>query len=149
MRIKRILVAIDFSATSTDALTAALVLSQRFAAEILLLHVVEPVYIAEPNVASADLTTFLDVQERNAVEQLERLRTSLGPQGRHAQVLVHCGVPAQVIVEVARRTAADLIVIGTHGRTGLSHMLIGSVAERVLRLAGCPVLTVPPAARQR
>jgi len=135
MHIERILVPIDFSTNSMHALAAALSLTQRFGAELLLLHVVEPVYAAEPNMASADLTTLLDAQERTADERLGR-------------ILVECGVPAQVIMEVARRTATDLIVIATHGRTGLSRMLIGSVAERVVRRAGCPVLTVPPAGKQ-
>ena len=146
IRIKQILVPIDFSAGSLEALASALPLAQRFRAKLLLLHVVEPVYVAEPNIASADLTTLLDEQQRSAGEQLERTRASLGKHGQHAQTLVETGVPARVIVEVARRTATDLIVIATHGRTGLSHLLIGSVAERVVRRAGCPVLTVPPAA---
>ena len=148
MHIERILVPIDFSTNSMHALAAALSLTQRFGAELLLLHVVEPVYAAEPNMASADLTTLLDAQERTADERLVRILASLGTHGQHARILVECGVPAQVIMEVARRTATDLIVIATHGRTGLSRMLIGSVAERVVRRAGCPVLTVPPAGKQ-
>jgi len=148
MQIKRILVPIDFSANSRAALSTALSLAQYFGAELLLLHVVEPVYIAEPNVASTDLTTLLDDQVRIAGEQLAQIDAALGTPGQHARTLVECGAPTPVIVEVARRTATDLIVIATHGRTGVSHLLIGSVAERVVRLAGCPVLTVPPAARQ-
>lgn len=149
MYIKRILVPIDFSAGSLEAVDYAVQLARRFAAELVILHVVEPVYAAEPNVASTDLTTLLDEQQRTAAEQLERIRVSVERHGQRGRTLVECGVPARVIVEVARRTAADLIVIATHGRTGLSHMLIGSVAERVVRLAGCPVLTVPPSARPR
>lgn len=149
INVKRILVPIDFSAESLAAVDYAVQFARHFGAELLMLHVVEPVYVAEPNVASTDLTTFLDDQQHAAVEQLERVRTSVKRQGQRGRTLVECGVPARVIVEVARRTASDLIVIATHGRTGLSHMLIGSVAERVLRLAGCPVLTVPPTGRQR
>ena len=149
MRIKRILVPIDFSANSLDALAYALQLTQPFGADLLLLHVVEPVYVTDPNVGSADLTTLLDEQLRSAGAQLARIGADLRRQGQRVRTLVECGVPAQIIVDVATNSAADLIVIATHGRTGLSHMLIGSVAERVVRLADCPVLTVRPALRQR
>ena len=147
IHIKRILVPIDFSASSLEALAYASQLTQRFGAELLVLHVVEPVYAAEPNVGSADLTTLLDEQERIADEQLARISANLSKQGQRVRTQVECGVPAQAIVEVANDSATDLIVIATHGRTGLSHMLIGSVAERVVRLANCPVLTIRPASR--
>jgi universal stress protein A len=147
MRIKRILVPIDFSANSLQALAYAVQLAQRFVAELLVLNVVEPLYVAEPNVGSADLTTLLDEQQRIADEQLARISADLRRQGQRVRTQVECGAPAQTIVEVANNSATDLIVIATHGRTGLSHMLIGSVAERVVRLAGCPVLTVRTASR--
>lgn len=142
MRIKRILVPVDFSADSLEALAYARQLAARCGADLLLLHVAEPVYLAEPNVAAADLTTLLDAQQRTADAQLSRISADLRKEGRRVRTLVECGVPAQVIVETADNTGTDLIILATHGRTGLSHMLIGSVAERVVRMARCPVLTV-------
>lgn len=149
MRIKRMLVPVDFSTHSLEALAYARRLAQRLGADLLLLHVAEPVYLAEPNVVSADLTTLLDEQIRIANEQLARISADLRKEGRRVRTLVECGVPAQVIVETADNTGTDLIVLATHGRTGLSHMLIGSVAERVVRMARCPVLTVRPGLGER
>jgi nucleotide-binding universal stress UspA family protein len=63
--------------------------------------------------------------------------------------MVKGGVPARVIVDTAKSAGADMIVMGTHGRTGLAHMLIGSVAEKVVRTAGCPVLAVRRAVRKK
>jgi nucleotide-binding universal stress UspA family protein len=80
---------------------------------------------------------------------MARLAADLGKKGRSVRTLTKRGSPAQVIVDTAKRNGADLIVMGTHGRTGLAHMLIGSVAERVVRTAHCPALTVRYARRKR
>jgi universal stress protein A len=140
MDIKRILVPIDFSAGSLKALASACDLGQRFGAELVLLHVVEPIYVPDPYVAASP--EVLETRWNAAKMEMARLRADLERQGRRVRTLVRDGAPSQIIVDTARSTDTDLIVMGTHGRTGLAHMWIGSVAEKVVRTAGCPVLTV-------
>jgi len=148
--IQRILVPIDFSIESLKALRYATDLATRFGAEVLALHVIEPTYVgraarsfsAQPSVAA-----YQDAEWRIASADLELLAAELNEEGSRVETMVKRGVPAQVIVDTAKSTPAELIVMGTHGRTGLPHMLIGSVAERVVRLASCPVLTVRRAPR--
>ena len=140
MEIERILVPLDFSEASRAGLDAAAELAQRFGAEMLLLFVVEPLYYA------GDLGLLLEEQHRFAHEEFRRLQPQLNRRGLRYRVSVQDGAPYQVITEEAARAKADLIVMATHGRTGLSHVLLGSVAERVVRTARCPVLTVRPRA---
>jgi len=153
MVVKRILVPIDFSPDSLHALTYARDLAKRFGAELLILHVVDQTYLAgapELSLANPGFATFLTEQWRIACEQTDRLGAELTRRRQRCRTMVKRGPPAQVIVDTARRGGADLIVMATHGRTGLAHMLIGSVAERVVRSAHCAVLTVRrTATRQR
>jgi universal stress protein A len=135
MAIKRILVPVDFSQDSLNALNSARGLARQFDAELLLLHVIAPI----------DLITVSDVfeeQRRAGDAAFTRIGADLRAAGQRFRVMVKAGVPSRVIVDTAKRTGADLIVMGTHGRTGLAHMLIGSVAEKVVRTATCPVLAV-------
>lgn len=150
MAIKRILVPMDFSSDSLHALACAAELASSFGAELRLLHVVEPIYVAEPYLGiSPNVGRFLDEQRRIGKEQLERIAADLKKQGHRVRTAVEYGSPAPVIVDTAKSGGASLIVMGTHGRTGLAHMLIGSVAEKVVRRASCPVLTVRGAAKKR
>jgi nucleotide-binding universal stress UspA family protein len=133
--IKRILVPIDFSPDSTNALAYARDLAKQFDAELLLLHVIEPIhFITESDVYAH--------QRHLSATQMESIGLDLREEGRRFRTMVKGGIPSSVIVDTARSAKADLIVIGTHGRTGLAHMWIGSVAEKVVRAASCPVLTV-------
>ena len=147
MVIKRILVPIDFSAGALKALDYAGTLATQCDAELLLLHVVAPIYVADPDLASPDVTLLLDEQRRIAATHLARIGAKLGRQGQRCRTLVTYGAPAPVVVSTARTLRADVIVMGTHGRSGLAHLLIGSVAEKVVRTAHCPVLTVRGGAR--
>jgi universal stress protein A len=152
MAIRRILVPIDFSQDSLHALAYARDLAQSFRAELLLLHVVDQTYLAgapELRLANPALAKLLDDQWQIAKTHVAHFGADLESKGQHVQTLVKRGSPAQVIADTAKRTAADLIVMGTHGRTGLAHMLIGSVAEKVVRTAACPVLTVRRAVGKR
>jgi universal stress protein A len=152
MAIKRILVPIDFSPDSLHALAYARDLSRSFGAEILLLHVVDQTYLASaPDLRAANpaLAKLLDDQWQIAKGHMACLATRLERKGQRLQTLTKRGSPAQVIAETVRRGAADLIVMGTHGRTGLTHVLLGSIAEKVVRTAACPVLTVRPAVGRR
>ncbi len=152
MAVKRILVPIDFSPDSLNALTYACDFAKRFGAELLILHVVDQTYLAstpELSLANPRFGKLLEEQWRVANTQTERLGADLKKRHLRFRTFVRRGTPSQVIVEAAQRNAADLIIMSTHGHTGLAHMLIGSVAERVVRSAHCAVLTVRRAAKRR
>jgi len=157
MAIKRILVPVDFSADSLSALQYAGEFAKTFKAELLVLYVVEPVYYATPTdmyAASAESAILNEEQRRVAAEQLTRLSADLKKKGLRFRTMVKDGSASRVIVETAQTAAADLIIMATHGRTGLAHMFMGSVAEKVVRSATCPVLTARhggrhPAPRKR
>jgi nucleotide-binding universal stress UspA family protein len=109
------------------------------------LFVVEPIYFATPGDlygTSANLGMLLEEQRRTAREELKKLDDRLKKRGINVKTVLGAGVPHEVIVETAKARKAELIVMATHGRSGLSHLLMGSVAEKVVRSAGCPVLTV-------
>lgn len=145
MQIKKVLVPVDFSTDSLRAAEYAKNFAAPFGAQLVLLHVIEPIYYASPAdmyAASPNLALLIEEQRKAAQAQLEQLAQKLSGQGAKVQTLLKSGSPAQVIADTAKRIKADLIVMATHGRTGLAHVLLGSVAERVVRLATCPVLTV-------
>jgi|DewCreStandDraft_1066081.scaffolds.fasta_scaffold00348_11 universal stress protein A len=145
MQIKKVLVPVDFSKDSLRAAEYAKNFAAPFGAQLVLLHVIEPIYYASPAdmyAASPNLALLIEEQRKAAQAQLEQLAQKLSGQGAKVQTLLKSGSPAQVIADTAKRIKADLIVMATHGRTGLAHVLLGSVAERVVRLATCPVLTV-------
>jgi nucleotide-binding universal stress UspA family protein len=145
MAIKRILVPIDFSKDSLKALAYATDFAASFGARIALLHVVEPIYYATPTdiyTASANIAPLLDQQRRAAEQQFARIVAGMEKKGRRIQATIKTGAPSQVIVDSAKKDRADLIIMATHGRTGLAHLFMGSVAEKVVRSAACPVLTV-------
>ncbi len=138
--LKRILVPVDFSECSRKGLQYALAFARQFQAEVSLLHVV-PDVIAEPrfSVPAPDLQhALLEEGRRELDEEIQ----AHAPQASGLKPLVRKGVPFQEIVQAAEELGADLIVVGTHGRTGLKHVLLGSTAERVVRHASCPVLVV-------
>jgi nucleotide-binding universal stress UspA family protein len=146
MEIRRILAPTDFSDFSKQALKSALELAQAFNAQLSLLHVVEPPpYPIEGLVPSSLGANLLDDLERQASNELAQVLPEA--QGATIEVTrrVIVGIPYRKIVEVAEEEKSDLIVMATHGRTGLSHLVMGSVAERVVRTAPCPVLTIRPA----
>jgi nucleotide-binding universal stress UspA family protein len=152
MKLARILVPTDFSPLSLRALDDAADLGKATGARILLLHCLEPIYLA----AAADLygpgmnLRMLQEERRRAAEKrLERLARSLEKRGVAFQTLLAGGPAAAVILETAKKRGADLIAMSTHGRSGLSHLFMGSVAEKVVRGAPCPVLTVCAARTRR
>ncbi|HMS85961.1 MAG TPA: universal stress protein [Nitrospira sp.] len=138
--IERILVPIDFSDCSLDALEYGALVAQRSEASIRMLHVLEPVSygldFTLPHVAKRD-------HDRTAVtKRLSDLATALTSAGLVSDFVVSGGLPADSILNAAVVHDASLIVMGTHGRRGLAHALFGSVAEFVLQKSSCPVLTV-------
>ena len=134
---------VDFSDPSVSALRYTASLAKVFGAEVILLHVVEPfVFPAELSMVSQ-----VDVSEiENEIET--RAKTSLGRfaseylQGIAFRIETKIGPAAETILLVAESNRADLIVIATHGHSGIKRLLLGSTAEKVIRHAACPVLTV-------
>ena len=133
--ITRILVPTDFSRPSEQALAYARSLAQRFGASLHLLHVVNRPLLAEGLAAAA----FID-ESSDMVEVAQQRLRKQAPDAASANVVF--GYAAQSIVQHASQLGVDLIVMGSHGRTGIAHILLGSVAEAVVRTAPCPVLTV-------
>ncbi len=142
---RRILWPTDFSALAKTALPYAMDLAADAGGELVLLHVLTPpVAYAGPEIPGA---LWGELQQKNraaAKEELRRLATQVKGPGLRTHTLLAEGVPFDQILRVAKRLRCDLIVIATHGRTGLAHVLMGSVAENVVRRAACPVLTVRP-----
>ena len=134
MQCEHMLVPTDFSPGSECALTAATGLAQQFRARLTLLHAAH---------VPDEFDLYLRIMEPALQREIEARRKRVEEAAVTVDTLVTRGAAGQTIVETARRKGVDLIVIGTHGRTGLQHLLIGSVAERVVRLAPCPVIVVP------
>jgi universal stress protein A len=146
--IRRILVPTDFSDCATPAVRYAAELADKFAAELILLHVVPDTVLALPDAVMptpapvADLNALTDAGKQG----LANLIAAEKLESRHPRPEVRIGSPAAEIVAAATDLHADLVCIGTHGRGGLARVIMGSVAELVLRQAPCPVLTVRPKA---
>jgi nucleotide-binding universal stress UspA family protein len=136
----RILVAVDFSPASEDAWSHARRLAALSDGELVLAHIVSeaPRFVAGP-LTRARLAEVQAALRRGADD---RLAQWVAAEGRRVRTAVRVGVPYEEIVALARDERADLLVIGTRGRSGVPRALLGSVAERVVRLAPCPVLSV-------
>lgn len=139
-KVRTILVPLDFSECSQKALQYALPFVKQFQARLSLLHVVQPV-IPVPEVTTLNVDEVERELTRQALRQLDKIRESLG--GTIAsESLVRLGQPAMEIIRAAKESGTDLIILSTHGHTGLVRLFLGSTTERVVRLAGCPVLVV-------
>lgn len=142
LRLKEILVPVDFSDFSTKALKYALAFADQFGARITLLHVVEPVVYPENYMVVPSVLEMTDNLVASARPRLDELgREQIGNRAPF-DTIVRMGRAYAEIAAAARELGVDLIVIATHGYTGLKHVLLGSTAERVVRHAPCPVLTV-------
>ncbi len=142
IHVQRILVPIDFSDNAASVLDWAAHLAKEHGSRILLLHVYHlPVEFQQLEGAYLP-PDFWSTVKNEAEQQLGRFAEDLRGRGLEVEALVREGYPATVIVEEAESLEADLVVIGTHGLSGLKHMLLGSIAERVVQKAPCPVLTV-------
>jgi universal stress protein A len=149
MTIKRILVPTDFSAPSLKALDYAIKFAHERDAELLLVHVIEPIQHTR---FIPDVSELLEQHRTEAAGKLTELEKQTRRRYPNCRSEVHFGVPYEVIASVARKSKVDLIIIATHGYTGLYHLFLGSVAERIVRIASCPVLTVramDPSLRKR
>ena len=135
MPFHHILVPLDFSDGAAGALESAVALAQQTQARLTLLHVVHI-----PPAVEVDLTPYLVDMEADARRGMTTYLKRVREAGLVGDVQVQRGVPYREILDMAHTQQVDLIVMGTHGRTGLTHALIGSVAEKVVRLAPCPVM---------
>lgn len=142
---RRILHPTDFSRASARAFAKALELAKQNKSELILLHVITPVIPLDAIDAYPDPKTYTaleDLSRRRAEAELERLERKAKQARVKTTKAVLKGAPHAEIVRAAKRYRADLIVLGTHGRTGISKLLMGSVAAKVIALASCPVMTV-------
>jgi len=145
-----VICATDFSETSQAVVELAARLAQREGARLHLVHVVENPF-QQPWLTGAEGIDFAELLRRridNAEHELALLAGKLPPPAPSALPSVMIGRPADEIVRHARDYEAELIVIGTHGHDGLQRVLLGSVADRVIRQATCPVLVVPSRSRE-
>ncbi len=143
---KRICCPIDFSDASRAAMEVATDLARRFGAELVLLHAYPIPGYTFPDGSVVASPKMMQELADQAQRHLEEWRAEAERLSGNPRVLAEkaIGEPAAEIVSFARGRSVDLLVLGTHGRTGLEHALMGSIAERVVRRAHCPVLTVRP-----
>ncbi|HOQ61299.1 MAG TPA: universal stress protein [Vicinamibacterales bacterium] len=141
---KRIVCPVDFSPASQHAVSEAVAIAKVFQAEILLVHVIPvlPAAPSDPNFVF-QVPEYERALRADAERQLARLAAGVAEEGIAARTAVGHGDAGSEIVRLAKEDVADLIVIATHGMTGWRHVMFGSVAEKVVRLAGRPVLTIP------
>lgn len=151
IRLARILLPTDFSKYSSEATKYACALAEKFDAELHLLHVLETHLSSTPEFA-AGLALPTTVKENRAACEKAMLAVldAAWAQSRRSKIVraITEGTPFVEIVRYAKDQSIDLIVLGTHGRSGLAYVLMGSVAERVVRKAPCPVLTIRPEGHQ-
>jgi nucleotide-binding universal stress UspA family protein len=143
---KSILCPTDLSDASVRALTYAGAFARWYEAQLTVLHVVptfEPITVA-PDIFNGPVQLVVPMSREEIREDMRRITNRAGMESREVILSAQDGDPATNIVDHALETAADLVVMGTHGRSGFERLLIGSVAEKVVRKAPCPVLLVPP-----
>jgi len=144
-KLELILVPTDFSGLSCEAFSWATLLADQFKAKIVIVHVISAKDAVEMTAQPGNpWERVLEREDTAMIESFQRCLQSDFGQMVETQTLVQLGPAAEKIIEAAKEKEADLIVMATHGRTGLSHAPMGSVAEKVVRQAPCPVLTIRP-----
>ena len=149
IEIRRILCPIDFSDDSRHALAHATAVASWYGAAITLLHVSHPEAFTNPPLLFDELPrgpAMIEGALRAAEEEMPKWSQSVSAAGVGVETLIERGSPVRHILERAAALSADLVVMGTHGRGGFERLVLGSVTEKVLRKAPCPVMAVPPAA---
>jgi len=143
MQIKTILFPTDFSNGARAAMDHAMSLAKNYQAKLILLYVIQDISIAEWYIPSAlSVADLVEDMQKSAWQEMDKWVAEVSKQLKDAEKMVVRGVPYVEIIKTAKEKSVDLIVIGTHGRTGIDHMLFGSTAEKVVRKASCSVLTV-------
>ena len=144
IKLQKILVPIDFSEKSLHAFRYGREFAVRFQTELHLLHVMQDLVavVPEPGLAFAPQGDYMRDLRVSTEKAMREFIDDHAPQGVQIVQELREGPPFVEIIRYAREAEIDLIVMGTHGRTGLAHVLLGSVAEKVVRKANCPILTV-------
>lgn len=142
LKLKRVLAPVDFSEFSRKSVRYAVRFAEQFSAELVLVHVVEPVRYPESVIIPPEMEEANQARLKQARKSLTAFARKEVPAELSRECMVLLGVPFEAIVKTAKAVNADLIVLSTHGHTGLKRLFLGSTAERVVRLAPCPVLTV-------
>jgi nucleotide-binding universal stress UspA family protein len=149
MQIRTILFPTDFSNGARAAMDHAVSLARDYKAKLILLYVIQDISIAEWYIPSSlSVTDLIEDMQKSAWKEMDKWAAEVSLKVEEVEKLVIRGVPFVEIIRAAKEKDADLIVIGTHGRTGIDHMLFGSTAEKVVRKAPCPVLTVRIAGKE-
>ena len=141
VKLTKILVPVDFSDCSRKALAYAVPFAEQFGASLVVLHVIPPYYAVDPY-GLAQIERIEAELEQNGRSRLTELVIDTVPSDINAGILLRHGRATAEIVDAAKELEIDLIIISTHGHTGLKHVVFGSTAENVIRHAPCPVLTV-------
>jgi nucleotide-binding universal stress UspA family protein len=144
----RILCPVDFSEPSRAALESALMLARWYQSTVFVPHVVQIALPPAP-FSPTPPVVLTPAQQEEAARQVAEFVATCGPGAVPVETSVHVGSAVAEILRQAAELPADVIVLGTHGRSGFEHLLMGSVTERVLRKAACPVLTIRPDASRR
>lgn len=139
---KNVLVPTDFSDMATHALDYAVALAAKLDARIHLVHAIGVPELGVPELGVAIATTMIDSLVRDGQAALDQLVEQRKAKASFGEVVLRTGDARDVVLQVARELHIDLIVLGTHGRRGIPRALLGSLAETIVRVAPCPVLTV-------
>ena len=149
--VNRILMPTDFSDNSLQPLKYACALASKFGSQLHLLHVIPDPAMIVPDIGGLGSVGLIEQSEAELDVATRRL-SELPPNGWHTDRetvrTIRTGTAFDEIIRYAKETEIDMIIMGTHGRTGLTHLLMGSVAENVVRMAPCPVLTIKPDGHQ-
>lgn len=148
MKIQSILVPVDYSECSAAAVTLAAEVASKFGAELAVVHVWDrPAYVSDEIQVGrgAGARSLIELIRENAASEMAQFMAKLSVEpALKCSTRLLSGNPAATILKVLQDGKHQLLVMGTHGRTGLRHVLLGSVAEKLVRLSPVPVLTVPP-----
>lgn len=144
IELKRICVATDFSKPAERAFDYGVSFARQFNAELHVLHVVEDIIptVPEPGLAMLPSQEIMEGLRKASQDGMKKLCETRPTSGVTIRQIIREGAPYREIAAYAKDESIDMIIVGTHGRAGLTHLLLGSVAERVVRSAPCPVLTV-------
>ncbi len=143
VHIKNILIPIDFSASSNQVFEVGHCLAKQNSATLHLLHVIDPVYYKKEQTKNSDLAFIKKIRCENAKEELRKFKFEL-PYSSDVEIIEVLleGTPHKEILNYARHNDIDLIVIASHGWTNLSHMVMGGIADKIMRLSDVPVICV-------
>jgi universal stress protein A len=144
MNTQKFLIPIDFSEFANQALDYAIALATKLQARLTLLHVIHAMPLGVAEMGASLPYSYLQELEADIAQSMGEYLTRVQEAGLEGEIMIVHGVPFEEIVNTAAANQIDLIIMGTHGRSGLQHVLLGSVAEKVVRLAPCPVLVSRP-----